>query len=87
MLQEKIKTVFDCNVYLQAFLSDKGAAGRCKKLVDDGLIELYMSRDIFDEVKDVLARPEIVAKFPHATSEAFAVFIEEINYTARFTLL
>lgn len=39
---------------------------------------------IFDEVKDVLARPEIVAKFPHATPEAFAAFIKEINNKARF---
>ena len=84
MPQEKLKNIFDCNIYLQAFLSSKGAAGKCKKLVDDGLVELYISRDIFDEVKEVLARPEIVAKFPHATTEAFAAFIKEINDRAIF---
>jgi len=64
MAEEKIKSVFDCNIYLRAFLSGKGAAHKCRKLVDDNLIELYISRAIFNEVKDVLTRPEIRAKFP-----------------------
>lgn len=84
MPQEKPKVVFDCNVYLQAFLSAKGTAGKRKKLVDDGLIELYISRDIFDEVSNVLARPEFQAKFSHATPEAMADFIEKVNDVAIF---
>ncbi len=84
MAEEKIKSIFDCNIYLQAFLSGKGTAHKCRKLVDDNLIELYISRDIFNEVKDVLTRPEIRAKFPHATVEAAAAFIEDINKKAVF---
>jgi len=84
MAEEKIKSVFDCNIYLQAFLSGKGAAHRCRKLVDDNLIELYISRDIFNEVKNVLTRPEIRAKFPHATAKAAVAFIEDINKKAVF---
>jgi putative PIN family toxin of toxin-antitoxin system len=84
MAEEKIKSVFDCNVYLQAFLSGKGAAHKCRKLVDEDSIELYISRDIFNEIRDVLTRPEICAKFPHATAEAAAAFIEDINKRAVF---
>ena len=84
MAEEKIKSVFDCNVYLQAFLSGKGAAHKCRKLVDDNLIELYISRDVFNEIKDVLTRPEIRVKFPHATAEAAVAFIEEMNRKAVF---
>ena len=84
MPNEKIKIVFDCNIYLQAFLSAKGAASKCKELIDTNLIELYISRDIFNEIKDVLTRPEIRAKFPHTTPEAVAAFIEDINEKANF---
>lgn len=87
MAEEKIKSVFDCNIYLQAFLSGKGAAHKCRKLVDDNLIELYISRDIFNEVKDVLTRPEIRAKFPPATAAAAAAFIEAINKPAEATII
>ncbi|MGI8670532.1 MAG: putative toxin-antitoxin system toxin component, PIN family [Aridibacter sp.] len=84
MPQEKLKVVFDCNVYLQAFLSANGIAAKCKKLVGEGLIELFISRDIFDEVSNVLARPEFQAKFSHITPEAMADFIEEVNDMAIF---
>ena len=45
MPQKKLKIVFDCNVYLQSFLSVKGTASKCKKLAVDGLIELFISQD------------------------------------------
>ena len=84
MAEKKIKSVFDCNIYLQAFLSGKGSAHKCRKLVGDNLVELYISRDVFNEVKNVLTRPEIRAKFPHATAKAAVAFIEDINKKAVF---
>jgi putative PIN family toxin of toxin-antitoxin system len=78
----KVKVIFDCNIYLQAFLSAKGAASKCLKLVEEGLIELYLSRDIFSEIKDVLSRPEFQAKFPHATSENLTAFLEYLKEKA-----
>lgn len=84
MPSEKIKSVFDCNVYLQAFISDKGTAAKCKNLVDKGLLELYVSREILSEVRDVLTKPELQVKFPSATPEAVEIFLEDIKETAIF---
>lgn len=80
----KIKSVFDCNIYLQAFVSDKGTAAKCKKLADEGLIEMFVSRDILNEVKDVLNRPELQAKFPHTTPEAVDAFLKNIVENTTF---
>ncbi len=84
MATEKAKVIFDCNIYLQAFLSTKGAASRCLKLIDAELIKIYISRDIFNEVKNVLSRPEFQAKFPHATPENLTIFLEYIQEKAFF---
>lgn len=80
----KVKVIFDCNIFLQAFLSTKGAASKCFKSISDKLIELYICRDIFNEITDVLSRPEFQAKFPHATPENLSVFFEEIKEKAVF---
>ena len=66
------------------FLSAKGVAAKCLNFAKVGQIEVYISRDIFSEVGDVLARPEFHAKFSHATPEAVAEFIEEINQIVIF---
>lgn len=84
MASEKAKVIFDCNIFLQAFLSAKGIASKCLKLVEDKVIDLYISHDIFNEVKAVLSRPEFQAKFPHATIENLAVFLENIQESATF---
>ncbi|MDQ3181710.1 MAG: putative toxin-antitoxin system toxin component, PIN family [Acidobacteriota bacterium] len=84
MPPKKIKSVFDCNVYLQTFISGKGTAAKCKKLVDEGLIELYVSREILSEVRDVLTRPELQAKFPNATPETVKAFLEDLQGRAVF---
>ena len=84
MPPEKIRSVFDCNIYLQAFVSGKGTAGKCRKLVDEGVVELYISREILSEVRDVLTRPELQSKFPHATLEAVNAFLEDIREKAIF---
>lgn len=79
MANQRVKVVFDCNVYLQAYLSTKGAASKCLSLVDDKSLELYISRDIFNEVKDVLSRPEFQARFPNATAKNLTAFLEYIR--------
>ena len=80
----KPRVIFDCNVFLQAFLSTTGVASKCLKYLNDNLIELYMSRDIFSEIKDVLSRPDFQTKFPHATPENLAIFLEHIKEKAIF---
>ena len=61
--------VFDCNVYLQAAAREKSAAAECLRMVEKGLVRLYLSEDILAEVEDVLNRPEIRNHFQTLTDE------------------
>lgn len=71
--------------FLQVFLSANGIASKCFKFVEDQSVELYISRDIFNEINNVLSRPEFQAKFPHATPEKLTAFLEHIKENAVFT--
>jgi predicted nucleic acid-binding protein len=56
MNAQPLRAVFDCNVYLQAMISNRGAAHACMQLVDDGQVILFASGAILDEIRR-LARP------------------------------
>ena len=73
-----ISAVFDCMVFLQGATSDRGPAFACLELVEFNQVQLYTSAAILDEVRDVLTRPEIQAKFPHLTAERAEIFIQKI---------
>jgi putative PIN family toxin of toxin-antitoxin system len=62
-MSESLKVVFDCNIYLQALAKPNGPAGRCMSLVFEARLLLYMSAKVFDEIRDVTSRAELVTKF------------------------
>lgn len=84
MPKNSLKAVFDCNVFWQIFFSASGIGSKCWNLVRDKRIELFVSTDTLDELKDVLTRPEIQARFQKATIENVEFFIEEIIEHATF---
>ena len=47
-------------------------------------VELIISREVLEEVRDVLTRPETKAQFTKATDKNVDVFIEEILENATF---
>jgi predicted nucleic acid-binding protein len=53
MPQNKIKVVFDCNIIWQSFFFDNGISAKCKNLVDDGVITLFLSADVLEEMREV----------------------------------
>ena len=61
--------VFDTNVFLQAILSDKGPARACLQIVLDDLVELITTDEMIDEVRRVLNRPTLLAKYPQLRAE------------------
>lgn len=63
------RVVFDCMVYLQATANDFGPAAALLRMLDDGSISLFVSREILKEVRDVLSRPKIRQKIPQITDE------------------
>lgn len=78
MPNKPIRAVYDCNVFWQIFFSTKGIAAGCWELVTNGTIELFVSPAVLDEIQDVLTRSETGSRFPKATSQAVAAFLDEI---------
>lgn len=70
-----IGAVFDCNVHLQAAAREKSVAAECLRLVEKGLVKLYLSEEILAEVEDVLNRPEIRTHFQSLTDEIVEAFL------------
>jgi len=58
------RAVFDCGVFLQAFLSGTGPASACLDSAESGYVDLIVSSEILSEVREVLLRPEIRSRRP-----------------------
>lgn len=75
--------VFDCNVFLQAAAREKSIAAECLRLVEDGVIKLYLSEEILAEVEDVLNRPEVRNHFQTLTEEIVDAFLLRLRKTSQ----
>lgn len=71
----RVGAVFDCNVLLQAAAREKSVAAECLRLVEKGLVKLYLSEEILAEVEDVLNRPALRERFQTLTDEIIAAFL------------
>src|SRR5262249_18924040 len=78
-----ISAVFDCMVYLQAAISDRGPAFECVSLAERAQIELLLSEPVLVEVRDVLSRPKIRSKFAHLTDERVDLFLKKVSQLAK----
>jgi len=76
------RAVFDCMVYLQAVTKESGPAFACFRAVDDGRVTLCVSAEVLAEVRDVLTRPALQAKFPRLTPERVEDFLENVQAKA-----
>jgi len=76
-----IKAVFDCNTMLQALASPAGPAGACVQMAFDGAIRLSISPLVLAELRDVSARPKVIAKL-QLTAGRVEEFLEAIQLAA-----
>jgi len=74
-----VGAVFDCNVHLQAASREKSVAAQCLRLVEKGLVRLYLSEDVLAEIEDVLNRPEIRNHFQTLTDEIVEAFLVRLR--------
>lgn len=74
-----LRAVFDCQVFLQAALNDRGPAARCLQLAEAGLVELCISDAVLDEVTDVLNRPELRRRFTQLTPELVDSLLQRVR--------
>ena len=71
--------VFDTVIYLQATLSDKGAAYACWQLVEKGEVRVFITEAILAEVEDVLNRPKLRKKYSVLTDEKIAEVLQSVR--------
>ncbi len=78
----KIRTVFDCNTFLQAAINKESLAGNCYRLVEERTVELFVSQEVLDEIEDVINRPHIRERFVTLTDERIENFLDSIKNLA-----
>ena len=78
MPKDKIKSVFDCNIIWQSFFFGNGVAAKCKKLVDNEVVILFLSGDVLEEMREVMTRPEFLAKFQTVTETMVERYLEQL---------
>jgi len=76
---QKVRAVFDCMIFLQGAARRESTAGMCLLLVELGAIELCISKEIVDEIRDVLTRPRVRQKFSSLTDRLVDGFLESIR--------
>lgn len=69
-------------VYLQAVARDDSPAAACLRLAENQFIELFVSRQILDELDDVFSRSEIQRRFSKLTNERITAFFETLRVSS-----
>lgn len=78
-----VLVVYDTMIFLQAAVNPRRQYASMKS-VEDGRLTLCMSRELMDEVEDVLARPLLASKFPALTPNRVAQFAHSLKAFARW---
>ena len=82
--EEKLRVVFDCNVLLVAAAKEKSMAAACLWLARSGYVRLFLSKDVLEELTDVLSRPKIRASFATLTDELVTSFLDQLREVGEF---
>jgi putative PIN family toxin of toxin-antitoxin system len=69
-------------VYLQAAVHESGPAFACFGRVECGAVTLCISDEVLAEVRDVLTRPKLQAKFRRLTAEHVEAFLAAVRARA-----
>lgn len=75
------RVVYDTMIFLQAAVRPS-RVHRTFQAVADGTVTLCVSHDLLKEVRDVLTRDTVRAKFPALTTEAVDAFLDDILKSA-----
>ena len=82
IVPERIRVVFDCNTFFQALTNDVGPAAACLDAFAREEFDLYISEEIFEEVQEVLSRPELQKRFRSLTPERVEALLERLEAKA-----
>jgi len=74
------RTIFDCNVFIQAVAFEEGPAAAVVRLAEEGRIELFFSKPILSEVRRVVRYEEVRAISPSATPTRVDAMLDRLTY-------
>jgi uncharacterized protein len=77
----KTRAVFDCNVLIQATTKSRNTASACFRLVENKIIELFVTENTLLELEDVLNRDYIKERF-RFTDEVIKDFLSKVRKLA-----
>ena len=78
----KPRVVFDCNVLVQAIGSPTGPGARCLRMLDQNLINVFVSRAVLREFRLVMQYPSVRQKFPNLKDEHISEFVAHLLFRA-----
>lgn len=78
MPNNKIRAVFDCNIYLQILINDASVAAKCFELARHNRIDLFISDFTFTELAEVLSRPKILGLLSGVSLNRIQAFLDEV---------
>jgi len=82
MRKNLLPVVFDCMIFLQGLIKERGAAVDCLEAFENGAVELFISEEILREIADVLTRPKLRAKFSLLTAERAEKLLQTLRKKA-----
>ena len=81
-LPGKERVVFDCNIFVQAIAFEHGPAAAALRLVEEGVIELFVSKAVLAELRRVLGYEEVRAMSASMTPTLIEAFLQRLTYRA-----
>lgn len=69
-------------IFVQGAARTKNPANACFALVEEGIIELYLSLQTLAEIEDVLTRLKLRKRFPTLTDEMVEEFLTDVKNKA-----
>jgi putative PIN family toxin of toxin-antitoxin system len=76
---ERLRVVFDCNIFWRALFSPSGIGNKCLRLAKAGRVLVFTSDTVLAEVSEVVVRPETLKDFPSIDRFKIDSFIDEIR--------
>jgi uncharacterized protein len=82
MSDQPARAVFDCVVFVQALISDRGPAAACIEQVKRAAVALFISPEVMAEVRGVPLRPALSRRYRHLTPQMIETFAKDIERNA-----
>jgi putative PIN family toxin of toxin-antitoxin system len=81
---DRPRVVFDCNVLVQAISNEAGPSGQALALLQRNFIEVYVSRAVLKELRNVLQYPTVRQKLPGLNNERIDFFLRQLAFRSTF---